>query len=109
MTYRTIGVIEFIVAGSYAKAGLQSFFTCQRAAGGIAIGGRTVIMVGSTGTKLLSAGFGGLGIGIGIWDIVSGAKAIQNGSETAKQMRKFADDMDKTTKELLDIYNKLTS
>ena len=108
VAYRTTDVIKFIMTGTYARAGVQSVLTTQRAAGGVAIGGRTIIMVGSTGAKVLSAAFGGLGIGLGIWDIVSGAMAIQNGSETAKQMRKFADDIDKTTKELLDIYYKLT-
>ena len=108
VAYRTIGVIEFIMTGTYAKAGVQSALAIQKAAGGVAIGGRTIIMVGSTGAKVLSAGFGVLGIGLGIWDIVSGAMAIHNGSETGQQMRKFADDMDTTTKELLDIYNNLS-
>ena len=63
---------------------------------------------GFTGAKVLSVGFGALGIGLGIRDIVSSVKTIQNRTETGKQMRNFANAMDKSTKELLDIYNKLT-
>ena len=107
-TYKSVGVVQFIMSGTYARAGVQTALAMQEGAGGLFIAGRYIVMVGSTGAKVLSAGFGVLGVGLGIWDIVSGAKAITSGSDTAKEMKEFADNLDTTTKELLSIYSKLT-
>ena len=107
-TYRTVNVVQFIMGGTYARAGVQTALAMQEGAGGLFIAGRYIVMFGSTGAKVLSAGFAVLGVGLGIWDIVSGAKAITSGSETAKAMREFAENLETTTIELLSIYRKLT-
>ena len=48
---RIIAVIRFIRSGTYARAGLQTALAIQESAPGVLIGGRYIIMVGSTAPR----------------------------------------------------------
>lgn len=90
------GVSKIIQADFNAMTGIAE----GMAAPGIGdIFGRALITAGSTTAKVLSGFIGAVGIGMGIWDVVEGAKDI-NGSEVAEAYRKFADDYEQQTGDL---------
>ena len=66
----------------------------------VAPGFRTLITAGSTTAKLLSGALAAVGIGMGIWDIVSAVKDIR-GSKIADAYRTFADQYDDYTENLI--------
>lgn len=76
---------EFIGADFAATTGVA----VGLASPGLRIFGETVVVAGSTTAKFLSSGLAVLGIGTGIWDIVSGVKDIC-GSKDAEEWRKLA-------------------
>ena len=105
---RTVGVAKFIKSGAYAQAGMKTVYALETSADGLAIGGRSLIMAGSTGAKALTAGFGVLSIGMGVFDIVRGAIAIGKPNEAVEKLQDFASNLENSTKELQHIYDKLT-
>ena len=56
-------------------------------------------MAGTATAKVVASTLGVLGIGVGIWDIVGGAKDIISGTEEAKAYKKVAKDIDKQKEE----------
>ena len=66
-----------------------------------AIFGKAAYAAGSTTAQLVQGAFAGLGIAIGIWDIVDGAAAIKS-SDHAKAYRKIAADIDIQIKQIED-------
>ena len=85
-------VAEFVQADIYAMRGIATGISAP----GFSIFGKTLILAGSTTAKVLSGVFSVVGIGVGIWDIVEGAKDI-NGSEHADAYRKAAKELDEQT------------
>ena len=70
------------------------------AAPGLRIFGRAVVVAGTTTAKVFLRVFAAFGVGIGVWDIVKGAKDI-SGSQIANCYRDFAVQYDEKTKNLI--------
>lgn len=92
-------VAQFIQADFYALSGIAQGMAAP-GIGGARIFGRALIAAGSTTAKVFSGIMGAAGIGFGIYDIVSGINDI-NGSSVAESYRKFADEYETQTKDLI--------
>ena len=69
----------------------------------------TGVAAGSLAAKAL-AGIGGVvGVGFGIWDVVSASEQLKNGSEIASQFRQLAKDLNSTKKTICDQYQALVN
>lgn len=95
-------VTNFIQADLNAMRGIATGISSP----GFKLFGKTLLLAGSTSAKVVSGVFSVVGIGFGIWDIVSGAIDI-NGSEHAKAYRKAADELDQQTNEYEDLLNRI--
>ena len=105
---RTVRIIEYIKSASYAQIGTRGAYALELSADGLAIGGRTLIRMGSKAAQVFTVAFGALEIGLGIMDVVTGANAIRNPTEALKGLHEFAFQLDDSTKELQELYDKLT-
>ncbi len=103
------GLAAFIEADYYAVKAAMTGTAEFAAAPGLKmpLTGKVLLQGGSTGAKAFSGALSVLGIVFGIMDVVSGAKAIQEGSPIAKELRKSATQIDKQGKELITTYNEL--
>ena len=72
----------------------------RAAAPGLRLFGKAVVVAGTTTAKVFSGVFSAFGIGIGVWDIVTGTKDIQ-GSDIANAYIEFADQYDENTVNLI--------
>lgn len=106
-TLSTIGVLEFIKSGTYARAGVQTALAIQKSSPGVEFAGKIWIMAGSVGAKALSATLGAVSIGLGVWEVVQATKNIEKGNEIASKMRTSASQLNTAYSELADVYYKL--
>ena len=105
---RTARIIKFFNSGSFAQVGIGGGHAVGLSADGFAIGGRTLIRMGSEAAQVFTVAFGALEIGLGIMDIVTGANDIRNPTEALRGLHEFASQLEDSTKELHDLYEKLT-
>lgn len=78
----------------------------ELAAPGFRFFGKYLILVGSTTAKVVSGAFAVVGIGFGIWDIVTGSMDI-NESKHAVAYRNAADELDEQTSEYEETLKKI--
>ena len=103
---RTVRVAKLLKSGVSAHAGMV--YDLGESAKGIAVAGRSLVRAGSTGARAFSVGLGVVGMGISIYELYKGAQAIRKPDEVAAKLQDFASWLDNSTKQLHDLYNKLT-
>ena len=86
-----------------ARIGLAT----QTATPGLKIAGKTIVTAGTTTAKALSGTLAGIGIALGIWDVVHGAKKIKKGSELAADFRKSSESLKEESAKLIALYKEL--
>lgn len=91
------GPTRYAAKGLRIKAKYFGFVPVPRALGG----GRVFVAAGTKTAVRLASAFAAIGIGLGVWDIVDGARDIQ-GSRHALGYRSFANEYDLTTNQVLE-------
>ena len=104
-------VVAILRPGFASQLGAK--LATQAAAGGIpriSVRGITLftgVAAGSLAAKALSGVGAVLGVGFGIWDVVSASDQLKNGSEIASQFRELASNLSSTKKTICDNYKSL--
>lgn len=107
--YTTVKAINFATAiAQFIQADIRAMNSVAKelAAPGFKFFGKHLILVGSTTAKVVSGAFAVVGIGFGIWDIVTGSMDI-NESKHAVAYRKAADELDDQTSEYEETLKKI--
>ena len=98
---------NFLQADYYAVKDARIVLATQTAARGFKIPGKTVVAAGTTTAKALSGVMAGMGIILGIWDVVDGAKKIKNFSQLAHEFRKSSESLKEESAKLIALYEEL--
>lgn len=103
-------IVAFVEADAQVVKGATVGLAENAAASGlkVPVTGKVLLQAGSTGAKVFSGALSFLGIAFGIWDVVKGAKQMEERSEAAKQMKASAEDINKEGQTLIKTYNGLS-